>query len=298
VTIPQPPLAKAVIAEPKTGTMTALQLNQQQQLWDWTTRGHATVPTTVGGTADAITLTPNLNNKSIPQYINGMAFSFVATSTNTGPVTLNVSKIGAKAVLDSQGNAIVAGQLTAGALYVAYYSSQNDSFYIPSLSSAGSWVFLQSETVSGSPTALVLDNMSSASYDDYAVVFDNIVPNTRASLVLQISFDGGASFVTSGYIPTSQGVLLTNAASSAPNADLGGGASGIAYVPNVRSTSQIKFVHGTCCFFDGTTSPFVFFNVLGGGYNGAFNAVNAVRITPALGTLALGTAKLYGLKNA
>jgi hypothetical protein len=50
---------------------------------------------TVGGTADVITLTPT---PVITSYTVGQTFRFVASGANTTNVTVNVNGLGAKAV--------------------------------------------------------------------------------------------------------------------------------------------------------------------------------------------------------
>ena len=62
--------------------------------------GTATYVGTVGGTADVITITPTI---AITAYAAGQRFSFLASGTNTGATTLNVSAVGAKAVVRNDG---------------------------------------------------------------------------------------------------------------------------------------------------------------------------------------------------
>lgn len=72
----------------------------------------------VGGTADAITLTPS---PAITLYSNGMRFAFLATGTNTGATTVNVSGLGAKSVKTLLGAALAAGDITSGNVYSMTY---------------------------------------------------------------------------------------------------------------------------------------------------------------------------------
>lgn len=73
---------------------------------------------TVGGTADAITLTPS---PAITLYSAGMRFAFAATGTNTGATTVNVSGLGAKSVKTLLGAALAAGDITSGNVYSMTY---------------------------------------------------------------------------------------------------------------------------------------------------------------------------------
>lgn len=78
----------------------------------------ATQHGTVGGTANAITLTLT---PAITAYAAGQRFSFVAGAVNTGAVTLNVSAVGAKAITKNGTAALVGGEIANGALIEAIY---------------------------------------------------------------------------------------------------------------------------------------------------------------------------------
>lgn len=71
----------------------------------------------VGGTADAITLTPT---PAIAAYATGQEFRFLATATNTGATTIAVSGLSAKTV-QNDGSALAAGDITNGKMYSVTY---------------------------------------------------------------------------------------------------------------------------------------------------------------------------------
>jgi len=74
--------------------------------------------TTVAGTADVITIAPTISPSA---YVDGARFVFTAASTNTSTVTLNVSSLGAKAVVWPDGSVMAAGDIQSGAwAYVRY----------------------------------------------------------------------------------------------------------------------------------------------------------------------------------
>jgi hypothetical protein len=77
---------------------------------------------TVGGTADAITLTPS---PALVSYATGIRYGFIAGGTNTGAVTINISGLGAKDIKDHQGNALTAGKIVSGKLYSLSYDGTN-----------------------------------------------------------------------------------------------------------------------------------------------------------------------------
>ncbi len=72
---------------------------------------------TVGGTGDAITLTPS---PGVTAYAAGQRFRFVAAAENTGATTVDISALGAKNVFVN-GAACVGGELAAGAIYELTY---------------------------------------------------------------------------------------------------------------------------------------------------------------------------------
>lgn len=72
---------------------------------------------TVGGTADAITLTAS---PAITAYVAGQAFFFKAGSTNTTAVTVAISGLATKAI-QRNGSALVAGNIVANRWYRLTY---------------------------------------------------------------------------------------------------------------------------------------------------------------------------------
>src|SRR4051812_35886394 len=52
-------------------------------------------------------------------YVNGQLYSWVAHQSNTGAVTVNISSLGAKALVDSTGNALTSGAIVSGNPVVA-----------------------------------------------------------------------------------------------------------------------------------------------------------------------------------
>ena len=77
---------------------------------------------TVGGTADAITLTPAF----LPvAYTAGQRFTFKPASSNTGAATINVNALGAKSVKRPDGSALTAGDLTASEMADVVYDGTN-----------------------------------------------------------------------------------------------------------------------------------------------------------------------------
>lgn len=72
----------------------------------------------VGGTANAVTAT---GTPGVPSLAAGQFYSIVPTITNTDTITLLVDTNTAKAVLDRNGRALIAGRWKAGERHVLYY---------------------------------------------------------------------------------------------------------------------------------------------------------------------------------
>ena len=75
-------------------------------------------PASVGGTADAITLTPA---PAITAYTVGQKFSFVVEANNTGAVTVDVSSLGTKNLTNLDLSSLSAGAIRSGELIEITY---------------------------------------------------------------------------------------------------------------------------------------------------------------------------------
>jgi hypothetical protein len=64
------------------------------------------------------------------EYRDGQQFMFKPAAENTGAVTLNINSIGAKAIVNPAGAALVAGSLATSAVYIVVYSSSDDRFQL------------------------------------------------------------------------------------------------------------------------------------------------------------------------
>ena len=78
--------------------------------------------TNVGGTANAITLTPT---PTITSYTTGKGFSWFIELANTGPVTVAVSGLAAVGLRRSDGTSFTANDLRVGRHVVAVYNGQH-----------------------------------------------------------------------------------------------------------------------------------------------------------------------------
>jgi len=89
------------------------------QIADWYAqiKGGTIYPASIGGTANAITLTCS---PTVDAYATGQRFLFKATNTNTTTTTINVDGLGAKTIKFGGAN-LTAGAITSGDLVVVSY---------------------------------------------------------------------------------------------------------------------------------------------------------------------------------
>jgi microcystin-dependent protein len=109
----------------------------------------ATYYPTVGGTADAITLTGAA--AAITAYAAGQTFVFIAGATNTGAVTVNVDSVGVKSITGPAGSALTAGHIVVGSTYSMTY----DGTQFQISTSAGAATAFSVGTMMAWPTATV-----------------------------------------------------------------------------------------------------------------------------------------------
>lgn len=159
------------------------------------------VAASVGGTADAITLSPS---PAITAYAAGQRWSFLAEAINTTAVTVNVSALGAKAV-QKLGVALVAGDLTTGDLVEIEYDGTQFQMLTPART-----LVLTAGSIAGA--SLANGAVDTTQLADDAVTLAKMAPGTDGNL---ISYDisGDPVAVATG---TSGQVLTSNGAGTAP----------------------------------------------------------------------------------
>ena len=85
---------------------------------------------TDSGAADAYVLSALASKQSPTSYADGMRIRFVVGNSNTGASTINVATLGAKSIVNSQGNPLVGGELLVGASVILGYRSGAGNFII------------------------------------------------------------------------------------------------------------------------------------------------------------------------
>lgn len=127
----------------------------------------------VGGTADAITLTPA---PAITAYAAGQRFSFVAEATNTAAVTVATSGLTARAVTKYGATALVAGDITTGDIVTIH----DDGTRYQLLSSVRTPV-LTAGAIGVAPVGGVIDYAGSTAPSGWLLAYGQAVSRTTYS---------------------------------------------------------------------------------------------------------------------
>ena len=169
----------------------------------------------------------------------------------------------------------------------------------PTIAVNGGWVLLNTLTASNSATLSDITSIT-ASYNEYELVFENILPaTTSVSCEIQVHMAG--IFETSGYssqVLRAQGATVagTAVATYIPCGDAAGalvntgtGVSGTIIVFKPSQTASPKMWSGT--FFEDNTPIAI---LAGGALTGINNAVDGFQVLMSSGNITSGTIKVYG----
>lgn len=285
----------------------------------------------------------------IPSYGFNVATQNNATSTLVAGSTTNASSVTGDAIVLTGTTAINQFRLFDGQrleVQAAGTTPINNSTTLPLISganittAAGDWFVLRgtaSSTVmesyqfKGSQAALgasmvllaeytavssasfqVTTNISSA-FTMYELHMQNLVPtNNAVDIDVQVTVDGGATYVTSATYEyeltifpsnttstqdrsaSATGIVLTRVNDLANNVN-GGGLSGKVSLYNPSNNTHFKYFTSDGIYNQNTAV--VMARTVGGGRYNSTAAINGFRIVPSAGTIATGSAKLYGIKG-
>ncbi len=145
-----------------------------------------------GGAANAPTLTPT---PALSGLTGNPSYEFIATASNSGPVTLNVSGTGAVALRRANGVALSGGELQAGTKYAVTYDGA-----VWRLAGGDASVLQTAPTYAASgATTTVTGELVLAAYEQIAGQTFNLDYNTRANYAEQDAANGtdatGGAFV-------------------------------------------------------------------------------------------------------
>jgi hypothetical protein len=267
----------------------------------------------VSGT-NTITATAAASDASSLTAYNNL-FLLRPANTNTGAVTLNIDSIGAKNVLDVDGNALSAGELVASRDHLLYYDGTafrllaNGSAPPPTVASPGP-VLVSAQTASGAssiPFSNVLDN----TYDAYEIILHNIKCATNdVAVTIQVGTGSTPTWVTSGYrwsiataketsafasegstSDTSVWMTPTTANGKLSNAS-GSHLSGRVRFQNPEVTTDYVQLMFDAAYnqANGATQTY---RVIGAGAYATVGAITSMRFACSSGNIS-GTARLYG----
>lgn len=233
---------------------------------------------TVGGTADAITLT---SGSGFASLATGLVVSFKAGSANTGATTINVDGLGAKAIRRQGDAALSANDIVSGGVYLLRYDAAYNS-------SAGAWVILNASigannidligtltTTSGTTQSLT---SISSTYKHLVIIVDGVSHNhsSDAGMTIAFSSNNGSSYGTAQSL-----IGTTNSASSVWYG------SGIMYRTGVSGANKV--------------GNFGFVPTVGNGRSAVAETVitgvvNAIQFAVTGGAFDAGQILIYGMR--
>lgn len=172
---------------------------------------------TVGGTANAITLTPAI---ALTTYKTGQRIAFKATGSSSGVVTINVSALGAKKAFSTDGTTqLTTGDITSGKYYSLIYDSSLDAAaggfmldgsgnFLTSAAAASTYAPLASPTFTETPslptgTTGVTQSAADSSTKLATTAFVNGTALTLAAnstAVTQAANDSSTKVATTAYV--------------------------------------------------------------------------------------------------
>lgn len=247
----------------------------------------------------------------------GNLFILRPANTNTGAVTLNIDSVGAKSVLDIDGNALSAGELVAGRDHLLYYDSTafrllaNGSAPPPTIAQPGPVLIGSCQTASSS-SALTFTSGFDNTYDHYTIRFDLVPALNNVQLQLQVGTGATPTYQTANYKwsmtyntqstggsdgSASDSVIgLTRVAGAGAVANVtGAGVSGQFSFSNPEGTTFKRF-HGQTAWESGATPDS--HNAVWSGYwfgsPSSSTAITAARLKMSSGNVASGAACMYG----
>jgi hypothetical protein len=280
-------------------------------------QGYASIASANGfagtwGASGAATLTTPITG-----ILKGSASALAAATTTDVKTllgTLNVADGGTGTTSHTANNLLV-GNGTSPIVSIAPSTSGNiltsngTSWASTAPPAASALVWLGTITAAGGGS-VDFTSLITSTYDDYKVVFDNVVPAGAGYLTMLLSTDNGSTWLTPGYLgafsgvtqaaSVTNGVFLATAVTVGTNQSISttvahGGISGHVMLYGVNSTTTGKHFTGSH-FANITVSTFT--TGIFGGWHSGTAAVNAVRFVMSAGLITQGTFRIYGIKKS
>lgn len=145
-------------------------------------------------------------------------------------------------------------------------------------------------TLTASNVAALQDTTSFTGFDNYMIVFENVVPVTGVAL-FRVRVHSGGTFQTTGYLNVS-GTTVAYDMTFAQTIDntASRGISGVLFTGNLSSTTNIKMMTSNAVFFSSGA-------INGSAGQGVWNgnpAVDGFQFTFSTGNISTGVIKIYG----
>ncbi len=308
-------------ATPASGEFGYDTTNKRIVVGDGSTAGGIKIPTasdlqkqsftfgTVGGTANAITLT---HSPVVSAYTNGLYLSFKAASANTGATTVNVDGLGVKNIYKVYNGALTAlssGDIISGAIYGLFYDGTQFQIdgVIPTVTPSG-LVLLDTQTAASSASISFGSSIITSTYDEYVIELEDLFCSTTANaLNIETSTDNGSTFKTAlnifEQISTTAVSVSTTSSTSIKLIDSS---------PISGGTLANCAIHGTIKIYNSNNSSFrgIIANCQVGGSSGraagrsnaSINAgsgtrLNNIKISYDSGNISSGTIRIYGISK-
>jgi parallel beta-helix repeat protein len=133
-------------------------------------------------------------------YADGLLVSFRPTNTNTGASTINVNSLGVKSIRNTSGNALSAGDITAGSPIDIRYSTATGFFHLAPNSTNSATAAATSATAAASSASAAAASASSAS------------TSATAAAASAASFSASTGSAGIGHIASGTGAVATTVA--------------------------------------------------------------------------------------
>jgi hypothetical protein len=231
---------------------------------------------------------------------NAVTFSSFAIRTKGFVVgitgNINVGTAGSSTGVVSFANGTsgsVSVQPVSGALGSSILSLPAKTGTVATVADVG-WVLLKTLTASNSATLEDASVFTSA-YDDYAFVYDNLVPVTNAQAIYA-RIQSGGTYQTTGYLNSTAATTLIDFGVTSLSNTAGMGLSGVAYLHNVNSTTEVKTLISHSAAYSSTGPALTLTNNVG-AWNGGMGAVTGVRFLANSGNISTGNIKIYGIRK-
>lgn len=249
-------------------------------------------------------------------YVTNARYSFKANHNITGSATVNFNSLGAKTLkkIETTGSAValIADDIR-NTQYVETIYDGTDLIVISALASritaasSGSWVLIETKTISGAIASIDFESGIDSTYDAYVMVVSGLQTVSQVSVNFFVGTGGTPTYATTSYNGTGEWVTQAGAISTRAsvtnkweltngplNVGLGStdSFSAVIHLFNLASTSHYKHMVAQVAYTPHTQT------FIGGYVYGQYSsatAVTALRIKADSGNIDVAVVSLYGI---